>query len=82
LQETLLTEEEAVRTVTRGQYYVILPVLPELRTPASGGPFLEGEYTSAGDPLAPAELRELLRQHRMLVEDSDGLAANARDLLA
>jgi UDP-glucose 4-epimerase len=59
VHEIMVSEEEIYRTVERDGYYVILPMLPELRrddyTPA-----LQSEYSSQHNNLSVTELRELL----------------------
>lgn len=69
VHEILVSEEEAYRTVERGKYYVILPMLPELRVVAEVESPLGREYSSADSVMTKAELTELLRKHRLLVED-------------
>jgi UDP-glucose 4-epimerase len=61
--EILVSEEECHRTVHRGDYYGILPILPELRGEAQE-PALTGEYSSADGVVEGEELRELLREYR------------------
>ena len=58
--EIMVSEEECHRTISRGQYYVILPMLPELRDSEPFTPALTGEYSSSAVNLEGAELRELL----------------------
>jgi len=60
VHEIMVSEEECFRTVERGEYYVILPVLPELRGSQEIKAALENEYSSRDNNLAVAELRELL----------------------
>lgn len=60
VHEIMVSEEECFRTVERGDYYVILPVLPELRETEDFTPALAGEYSSKDDNISIAELRELL----------------------
>jgi UDP-glucose 4-epimerase len=60
VHEIMVSEEECFRTVERGDYYVILPVLPELRTDASDEVVLKNEYSSKDDNLSLDALRELL----------------------
>lgn len=59
VHEIMVSEEECFRTVERGDYYVILPMLPELRK-EDFTPALQGEYSSQHDNLAIPELRDLL----------------------
>jgi UDP-glucose 4-epimerase len=60
VHEIMVSEEECFRTVERGDYYVILPVLPELRTEQNIVPALTNEYSSRDNNLAIGALRELL----------------------
>ncbi len=68
LHEILVSEEEAHRTVARGDYYVIAPILPELRGPDSAGGFLGTEYSSADNPMTPEEVRDLLVRRNLMVD--------------
>ena len=61
VHEIMVSEEECFRTVEIGDYYVILPVLPELRSEEKIEPALETEYSSQDDNLSIDELRVLLR---------------------
>jgi FlaA1/EpsC-like NDP-sugar epimerase len=59
IDEILISEEEAFRTLRRGDYYVIRPVLPELageRMP----PVLTEEFSSRNVTLGVEELKTLL----------------------
>jgi UDP-glucose 4-epimerase len=67
LHEVLISEEEAPRTLSRGEHLVIEPVVPELRrTEAEGEPFAGREYSSADDLLEPEAVRSLLEGHDLL----------------
>jgi FlaA1/EpsC-like NDP-sugar epimerase len=60
IHEIMVSEEECFRTLEENGYYVILPVLPELR---DGGEFeqaLMGEYSSKDDNISIDDLRKLL----------------------
>jgi FlaA1/EpsC-like NDP-sugar epimerase len=61
VHEVMVSEEECFRTVENGDYYVILPVLPELRGEEKIKPALENEYSSKDGNLSIAKLSELLR---------------------
>lgn len=61
VHEIMVSEEECFRTVERGDYYVILPVLPELRIQQDMEPALTNEYSSRDNNLPVGELRELLK---------------------
>ncbi len=60
IHEIMVSEEECFRTVERGDYFVILPVLPELRGSAEVSNALESEYSSKDNNISVEELRELL----------------------
>jgi UDP-glucose 4-epimerase len=60
LHEIMVSEEECYRTIERDGYYVICPVLPELRTQTLAQPALTGEYSSATVTLDQDGLRDLL----------------------
>ncbi|MBX3299100.1 MAG: polysaccharide biosynthesis protein [Acidobacteria bacterium] len=60
IHEIMVSEEECFRTIESNGYYVILPVLPELRGADEAAPALKAEYSSKDDNIGVAELRELL----------------------
>ncbi|HEY9871263.1 MAG TPA: polysaccharide biosynthesis protein [Candidatus Obscuribacterales bacterium] len=66
--EVLISEEEAYRTERRGNYYVVLPILPELRE-THCGPFpLAGmEYSSAKDVMDKLAVYDLLMRNNLLI---------------
>lgn len=71
IHEVLVSEEEYHRTVARNGYYVILPVLPELRSKECGknvGSPLTNEYSSADNVMNRVELKSFLHNHRLMVE--------------
>ncbi len=70
MHEILVSEEEAGRCVRRGdRYYAIRPMLPELgeSRPAEPTP-LAREYSSADGVVGPERTAQLLREHRLLLE--------------
>lgn len=69
IHEILVSEEEAHRTISRGKYYVIQPILPELRGAADFGPALGVEYSSADNLMTRDELRDELHRHGLLLDD-------------
>lgn len=71
LHEILVSEEEAHRTITRGDYHVIQPILPELRGGTDEGPFMESEYSSATSLMTRDQVAALLRRERLMPEDVD-----------
>jgi UDP-glucose 4-epimerase len=68
VHEILVSEEEAHRTIERGQYYVILPMLPELRSSMKVHSPRDKEYSSADSVMTKLELYEMLRKHNLLLE--------------
>jgi len=67
--EILVSEEEAPRTVARGDSYVIRPMLPELRIADPDERGLSREYSSADELMSRDELEALLRRHKLMVDD-------------
>jgi UDP-glucose 4-epimerase len=69
VDEILVSDEESHHTVDRGDYYAILPLLPELR--ATGEPLarLDGEYSSGAEPIPFDDVVRLLASHGLLLED-------------
>jgi len=60
VHEIMVSEEECFRTVERGEYYVILPVLPELRIEKEFTPVLDSEYSSKDNNISIEDLKTLL----------------------
>ncbi|HYP50355.1 MAG TPA: polysaccharide biosynthesis protein [Pyrinomonadaceae bacterium] len=60
IHEIMVSEEEIYRTVERNGYYVIMPVLPELREKEEFTPALTSEYSSKDDNISVEELKKLL----------------------
>ena len=69
VHEILVSEEEAYRTFARGDYYVIKPMLPELRSDEDEGEPLGREYSSSDDLMSRAEVTGLLGRHKLMVGD-------------
>jgi len=70
MHEIMISEEEAHHCVRRGDYYAILPMLPELaeRTKEKRGA-LSAEFSSADNVLDLKATEALLKQHRLMVDD-------------
>lgn len=64
--EILVSEEEAHRTIPRKGYYVILPILPELRRTEEANNYLTKEYSSADCLMSEEELKNLLHDYQLL----------------
>ena len=69
VHEILVSEEEAYRTIGRGDYYVIRPMLPELLDEEEKGEPLGREYSSADDLMTREQVVELLEKHKLMVGD-------------
>ena len=71
VHEILISEEECHRSIERGKFYAIRPILPELDREADAKPAFETEYSSALNLLSPKATKALLQRHHLLVEDVD-----------
>jgi UDP-glucose 4-epimerase len=71
VHEILISEEECHRSVERGKFYAIRPILPELDREPGAKPAFETEYSSALNLLSREETKALLKRHRLLVEDGN-----------
>lgn len=60
VHEIMVSEEECFRTSERNGYYVISPVLPELRTDKEVTAALAGEYSSKDKNISVDDLKKLL----------------------
>jgi UDP-glucose 4-epimerase len=72
VHEILVSEEECHHVVRRGDYYAILPMLPELQRPGVGDTALEREYSSADNVVDYARTVALLELHKLMLEDVPG----------
>jgi len=80
MHEILVSEEEANHCIERGEYYAILSMLPELSNNKKQQPnALIKEYSSADSVLDLDGTTELLKKHRLLVEDAE--ISNGSELL-
>lgn len=72
LHEIMVSEEDATHCVRRGNYYAILPMLPELRNGDKKEPnALKNEFSSANVALDFAGTVALLKRHKVMIEDVD-----------
>ena len=69
VHEILISEEEAHRSVDRGRFYAIRPVLPELHGDPEPIAPLPGEYSSAGETMSYDEVVALLTRQQLMVRD-------------
>jgi UDP-glucose 4-epimerase len=68
VHEIMVSEEECFRTIEANGYYVILPVLPELRDGQRFTAALTSEYSSKDDNISVDELRVLLSDAHSEIE--------------
>jgi len=80
IHESLISEEESHRSVMRGEFYAIRPILSEIDQCPDEPPVLEGEYSSGSCVLSYEETEALLRRNRLLLEDV-GTSEEAAELL-
>ena len=69
IHEIMVSEEEAFRTVRRGKWYAIQPMLPEVLKGDTEAPCLKGEYSSAVDVMTPEATRQLLEDRYLMLRD-------------
>lgn len=68
--EIMVSDEEAYRTVARGDWYAILPMLPELVPELPAKPALSREFSSADTVLDLDGTRALLERHQLLLSQT------------
>lgn len=76
IHEVLISEEEAHRTVERGNYYAIQSILPELVTSDEPTDVLRDEYSSGQDVMSRQELHRLFVKNNLL--DESGINSDSR----
>ena len=76
IHEVLISEEEAHRTVERGNYYAIQSILPELVTSSDPTDVLRGEYSSGQDVMSRQKLLQLFVKNNLL--DEGAINADSR----
>jgi UDP-glucose 4-epimerase len=69
VHEILVSEEEAHRTVERGDYYAIKSILPELCSPDKVKSPLGKEYSSSDDLMDKNRVVKLLKEHNLMIGD-------------
>ena len=73
VDEILVSEEEAHRTIERGNYYVIQPILPELCTSDEKNGTLGHEYSSNDNVMSLDVLTETLEKVDLMVKENTPL---------
>jgi FlaA1/EpsC-like NDP-sugar epimerase len=71
VHEIVISEEECYRTVDRGKYFAVQPILPELRSIDDRPANLPGEYSSASELMDFRQLCDLLEAKHLRVEDAE-----------
>lgn len=70
IHESLISREEAFRSVARGDYYAILPMLPELPNGHEEEGTRDREYCSGDEVMTLQETETLLRARSLMLENS------------
>lgn len=71
IHEIMVSEDEVFRTVERGKWFAIRPMLPELLDGAPAVPTLEKEFSSADNLMNQQETSELLSRQGLMVEEAE-----------
>lgn len=71
IHESLVSEDEAVRTVDRGQWYAIQPMLAELVSKVERKNTLTKEYSSEDDVMTPEETAHMLKSNDLLLPEDE-----------
>jgi UDP-glucose 4-epimerase len=69
VHEILISDEESHRTVRRGNWYAIAPMLPEVSNETIASPALTSEYSSGADVMTLDETRSLLTRHGLVLHE-------------
>jgi UDP-glucose 4-epimerase len=82
IHEIMVSEEEVGRCVFRGEWFGIKPMLPELESQRHSEPAnLLKEYSSGDEVLNYDSTVELLKKHRLLIEDQPDFTQTKVELL-
>jgi len=76
LHEIMVSEEESYHTVRRGNYFSILPMLPELISSEITDRALVNEFSSLNNILSFEETQKLLIKHKLIIEDVNLIESN------
>jgi len=71
IHESLISEEESNRSVIRGDFYAIRPILSEIDQCPDEPRALTGEYSSESWVMSYEETFELLKKNKLMLEDND-----------
>jgi FlaA1/EpsC-like NDP-sugar epimerase len=70
LHEILISEEECHRAVERGEYYAILPMLPELIEGQEYTAALSTEYSSADNVMLKEDMEKMLHHYHLILDEN------------
>ena len=79
IHEILISEEEAHRSIERGNYYVIQPILPELCVPDEKSISLGHEFSSKDNVMSPGDLKETLEKFDLMIKENHIRMGNYSD---
>jgi FlaA1/EpsC-like NDP-sugar epimerase len=71
IHEIMVSEDETYRTVERGRWYSILPMLPEVGVRDQVGGCLHTEYSSMHNTMSLQETIALLQARGLMPQDSE-----------
>jgi FlaA1/EpsC-like NDP-sugar epimerase len=69
IHEIMVSEDEAPRTLERGEWYAIQPMLPEVGSSAEKGA-LSREFSSADNLMTLPQTKDLLRRRKLMPENN------------
>ncbi|MEO8130607.1 MAG: polysaccharide biosynthesis protein [Bryobacteraceae bacterium] len=75
IHEALVSEDEAVRTVERGRWYAIRPMLAEISGRLEQTGCLSREYSSGDHVMTPEETAALMKSNGLLLPDGELVGA-------
>lgn len=75
VHEILISDEESQRTVERGKYFAIKPMLPEIVVNPKEKVVLKAEFSSADNLMKPDELKALLKRKDLMTPMDEGAMA-------
>ena len=70
IHEILISEEEGNRAYDTGDYYIIKPLLPELKTNNNYKNYIGKEYSSGDAVLSFKETKKFLKKHNLFIYDN------------
>jgi UDP-glucose 4-epimerase len=77
IDEIMVSDEEVFRTVERGKWYAILPMLPEVCGDNVEPRCLSKEHSSADQVMTIEETAALLKMHKLMLDDGPAVPVPA-----